>query len=200
MLGGGGGRVAPRAKGLQALALGAALAGAALVPLAIPYVEARQTVGVRSLDEVEFYSAAPRDYLSPHPALAMYKPLGRIAMPERALFPGIVVAALALVGLWPPLTASRLAYGVGLLFASTRRWGFTDSPIQSSTASCRCSRASACRRASQCWSGLARSACRYGIARLTRAARSRSAGQSPASRCLPSWSRCDHSCRLSASI
>ena len=111
-------------KGLQALALGAALAGAALVPLAIPYVEARQTVGVRSLDEVEFYSAVPRDYLSPHPALAMYEPLGRIAMPERALFPGIVVAALALVGLWPPLTASRLAYGVGLLFAFDASLGF----------------------------------------------------------------------------
>jgi hypothetical protein len=104
-------------RSLPALVLGAALAGAALVPLAIPYVQARQMVGERSPGEVEYYSALPQDYLNPHWTLATYAPLDRRAMPERALFPGIVAVALAVIGLWPPLSASRLAYAAGLLFA-----------------------------------------------------------------------------------
>src|SRR5262249_57560090 len=36
---------------------------------------------------------------------------------ERELFQGIVVPALAVVALWPPLSTARLAYGAGLVMA-----------------------------------------------------------------------------------
>jgi hypothetical protein len=109
---------------LLALVLGAVLAGALLTPLAVPYVQARQMVGERSRSEVEYYSALPQDYLNPHWTLATYAPLDRRAMPERALFPGIVAVALAVVGLWPPLSTSRLAYAAGLLFAFDASLGY----------------------------------------------------------------------------
>jgi hypothetical protein len=43
---------------------------------------------------------------------------------ERELFMGIVVPLVALVGLWPPLSAARLGYGLGLLFAFDLSLGF----------------------------------------------------------------------------
>jgi hypothetical protein len=109
---------------LPALVLGAVLAGAVLAPLAVPYVQARHLVGERNVGEVEYYSALPRDYLNPHWTLATYASLDRRAMPERALFPGIVAVALAVIGLWPPLSTSRLAYAAGLLFAFDASLGY----------------------------------------------------------------------------
>jgi hypothetical protein len=111
-------------RGLAPLALGAVLAGMALAPLAVPYVEARQTVGERSTDETMYYSALPRDYLNPHWSSATYSAFRRDPRPERELFPGILAVTLALIALWPPVSVSRLAYGVGLLFAFDASLGF----------------------------------------------------------------------------
>jgi hypothetical protein len=52
------------------------------------------------------------------------KVFARFMQPERRLFPGFVAVALAIVGLWPPLNAIRLAYGLGLLLAFDVSLGF----------------------------------------------------------------------------
>jgi hypothetical protein len=86
-------------RGLGPLVLGTVLAGAALAPLTIPYVEARQV-------------------------LVTYRPWHKVPQAERELFPGILAVTLALIALWPPLSVSRLGYGVGLLFAFEASLGF----------------------------------------------------------------------------
>jgi hypothetical protein len=52
------------------------------------------------------------------------KVFARFMQPERQLFPGFVAVALAIVGLWPPLSTTRLAYGLGLLLAFDVSLGF----------------------------------------------------------------------------
>src|SRR5262249_53471067 len=44
--------------------------------------------------------------------------------PERRLFPGFLAIALAVVALWPPLSATRVAYALGLLVAFDVSLGF----------------------------------------------------------------------------
>jgi len=48
----------------------------------------------------------------------------RFMDPERRLFPGFVAVALAIVGLWPPVSATRLAYALGLVLAFDVSLGF----------------------------------------------------------------------------
>ena len=43
---------------------------------------------------------------------------------ERELFMGVAVPLIALIGLWPPLSAARIAYGLGLAFAFDLSLGF----------------------------------------------------------------------------
>jgi hypothetical protein len=102
-------------RGIVPLVVGVVLAGAVVAPLAIPYAKVRQTVGERKTDEVGFYSATPQSYLRAHPSRATYEALVGQRQPERELFPGILVILLALVALWPPLSPSRMAYGLGLI-------------------------------------------------------------------------------------
>ena len=43
---------------------------------------------------------------------------------ERRLFPGFVAVTLAVVALWPPWSAIRVAYALGLVFAVDLTLGF----------------------------------------------------------------------------
>ena len=110
-------RELPRQR-LIALALAAVIVGAVMVPVGRAYVAARAVVGERGRAEVADGSATWRNYLAPPEVNAVYgKVFARFMQPERRLFPGFVAIALAIWGLWPPLTATRLAYGLGLLLA-----------------------------------------------------------------------------------
>jgi hypothetical protein len=100
------------------LIAGACLAAVLLVPMVVPYLQVRRTFGERSTAEVAYYSAKPQHYLVPQQSRSPYRNLLRGPHePERELFPGILVVALALVAIWPPLSVVRIAYIAGLLFA-----------------------------------------------------------------------------------
>jgi hypothetical protein len=115
LIGGGRGRVSPA---VRSLAAGAVLAAVLVGPFTRPYFTARQSVGERPVSEVEEYSARPRDYLAAHPRNTLFGgPLEGARMRERALFQGIVVPILALAALWPPLSAARVGYLLGLALA-----------------------------------------------------------------------------------
>ena len=98
-----------------------ALAGTiVLIALALPltFVYAGAHLHERPFEEVFTYSANVSDYLRAHPSSAAWS--GRTLpplMPERALFPGLVALALAVVALWPPWSRQRVAYAAALLFA-----------------------------------------------------------------------------------
>jgi hypothetical protein len=110
-------RELPRQR-LIALALAATIVGVVMVPVGRAYVAARAVVGERGRAEVADGSATWRNYLAPPEVNAVYgKVFARFMQPERRLFPGFVAIALAIWGLWPPLTATRIAYGLGLLLA-----------------------------------------------------------------------------------
>jgi len=110
---------------LQPLALGALLAAVLVLPMARPYFAARQTVGERPVGEIEFYSATPMNYLAAHPRNATFGPItAKLGAQERELFQGIAVPLIALIALWPPLSAARIAYVLGLLLALEISLGF----------------------------------------------------------------------------
>jgi hypothetical protein len=99
-------------------AAAAAVCGVLLaIPLARPYLEAQKRKGDRSIDEVTYYSARFKDYVSPHPRSMAYDGVLPHPEPERALFPGLVSIGLTAVALYPPMGAVRLAYGAGLILA-----------------------------------------------------------------------------------
>lgn len=99
------------------LAFSAAVAVLLALPVTIPYWEVKRQLGERSTGEVRTYSAVPADYLSPS-WRSVYAGHGRKAEnAERELFPGFTPITLAVVGLWPPLSPMRVAYGLGLAFA-----------------------------------------------------------------------------------
>jgi hypothetical protein len=110
---------------LVALAAAAAVVFVAMIPVGRAYMAARKVVGERGLAEVADGSATWRNYLAPPEVNAVYgKMFARFMQPERRLFPGFVAIALAIVGLWPPVSATRLAYGLGLLLAFDVSLGF----------------------------------------------------------------------------
>jgi hypothetical protein len=110
---------------LRALAAGGALAAVLIVPMALPYFAARQSVGERPVFEIEFYSATPRNYLAAHPRNVFFGPLtAHWGGQERELFMGLAVPLVALVGLWPPLSIARIAYALGLVTAFELSLGF----------------------------------------------------------------------------
>jgi hypothetical protein len=112
-------------RSLKALAGGGLLAATLTMPMAMPYFAARASVGERPVSEIEFYSATPRNYLAAHHRNVMF---GRLTSKwggqERELFMGVVVPLIALIGLWPPLSAARIAYALGLLVAFDISLGF----------------------------------------------------------------------------
>jgi hypothetical protein len=110
---------------IRALMAGAVLASLLIVPMAVPYFAAREHVGERAETEIRFYSALPRHYLAAHPQNVMFgRTTARLGAQERELFMGFVVPLLVLIGLWPPLSAARMAYGFGLVVAFDLSLGF----------------------------------------------------------------------------
>lgn len=101
------------------LLAGAALAAALIVPAALPYLQARHTLGERPPAEVAGFGATLRDYLVPSEQNATYGPLvaAGARVNERQLFPGVLIVLLAMLALWPPLDAVRIAYAIGLVLA-----------------------------------------------------------------------------------
>ena len=96
---------------LIAGAAGAGLAACLVWPLVHVYTASAPARGVRPRDVVRRFSAVPLDYLRPgvnNPAYRAFLP--RVVEAERALFPGVGSLALAAVGAWPPLTATRVAF------------------------------------------------------------------------------------------
>jgi hypothetical protein len=112
-------------RALRPLVLGAILSAIIVAPFAGPYLDARRAVGERPDSEIEFYSATPMNYLAAHPRNALFGPLtAHWGAQERELFQGVAVPLTALVGLWPPLSAARIAYAIGLAFAFDVSLGF----------------------------------------------------------------------------
>jgi hypothetical protein len=71
------------------------------------------------------YSATPRDYLTAHHRNTLFGKLTeRWAGQERELFMGIAAPLIALAGLWPPLSAARIAYALGLAISFDLSLGF----------------------------------------------------------------------------
>lgn len=95
-------------------------------PAASAYLAARDVVGQRGLFENIGFSAAWTDYLAAPDTNRVY---GWTAARfgggvERQLFQGIVAMALAAFALWPPWSAVRAAYALGLAFAVDITLGF----------------------------------------------------------------------------
>ena len=118
-------RVGTVKRSLRVLSAGGVLAALLVVPMALPYFSARRAVGERPREEIVHYSATARDYLTAHHRNTMFGKLtDEWAGQERELFMGIAVPLLALIGLWPPLSAARIAYATGLVIAFDVSLGF----------------------------------------------------------------------------
>ena len=117
-------RVRPSVRSVRSLTAGVALAALLVAPFAVPYFEARRTVGERPVSEIAFYSATPQNYLAAHDRNALFgKTTAGWGGQERELFQGIAVPLIALIGLWPPLSRARVAYAIGLAWRSKSRSG-----------------------------------------------------------------------------
>lgn len=110
------GRRFPR-RPLAMLAVGAALAAVLIAPVAAAYVANKSVLGDRDTDTVKLYSATAADYLKPHGRSLVYERWSHGGNPERQLFPRLSTVALAVVGLWPPLSVARIAYWLALAAA-----------------------------------------------------------------------------------
>jgi hypothetical protein len=106
-------------RAVRALAAGGGLAVLLVLPVAMVYADSKRVVGERELKIVEYYSAVPEDYLDAQPRSRLYENLMAVGNPdpERALFPGFLSVALAIVALWTPLSAARIGYALALAFA-----------------------------------------------------------------------------------
>jgi len=94
-------------------------------PAANAYLDARKIVGERGRQENIGFSATPINYLAAPDANWIYgRTAKRFGGHERDLFPGVVVVVLAALALWPPLSAVRVAYAIGLVFAVDLTLGF----------------------------------------------------------------------------
>jgi len=99
---------------LGVLAAGALLAGVMIAPVASQYIADKPMMGERQVSTVAFYSATGADYLTPHFRNAVYERWSHNGHPERQLFPRIAPVALAVVGVWPPLSVARIGYAAAL--------------------------------------------------------------------------------------
>ena len=109
---------------IRSAAIAAAIAGAVGAGYRVAFSQAVGQLGVRSLDEVTAYSAWPSSYLA---APGMNRLYGHVTSgfyrPELALFPGAAALVLLVVGLWPPLNRTRLAYLPLLAFSAAASMG-----------------------------------------------------------------------------
>ena len=83
----------------------------------LPYLGNRSRVGDRPAGEIAGYSATLKDFVSAPATNRLYGWTHKFGVPERHLFPGLVAAALLVVGLWPPLDRRRVVHAAGLLLA-----------------------------------------------------------------------------------
>ena len=112
-------------KPVRALVAGGVLALLIVGPMSVPYFSARRSVGERPVDEIVFYSATPVNYIAAHPRNAMYGGLtSKFGGQERELFMGFAIPLIALIGLWPPMSAARIAYAIALVVAFDLSLGF----------------------------------------------------------------------------
>ncbi len=79
-------------------------------PYLVPYAASRSAHGPRSVAEVARYSAEPRDYLRVPSYNTLRGGDDGPAPEERALYPGVAVVALALVGVWRGRGRTRWVY------------------------------------------------------------------------------------------
>lgn len=94
-------------------------------PAGKAYVDAREVVGERGREENVSFSATWRNFLAAPDTNRLYgRTAARFGGLERDLFPGIVLTIAALMAVWPPLSVTRAAYGLGLLFAVDLSLGF----------------------------------------------------------------------------
>ena len=110
---------------LPVLAAGVVLAVVLLAPVGRAYLGARQTVGERGGEESAAWSATWRNYLATPASNRLYGwSADRFGAHQRRLFPGLVALTLAAVALWPPWSAARAAYALGLGLAVNLTLGF----------------------------------------------------------------------------
>ena len=111
-------------KPLRSLAAGAVLAAVMFAPVFAVYLQTKPYMGSRPVATVGFYSAEGRDYLKAHYRSGTYGWLSKDAKPERSLFPRIAPIVLAGIALWPPLSVTRIAYALALVFSMELSFGF----------------------------------------------------------------------------
>jgi hypothetical protein len=111
-------------KPLRSLAAGAVLAAVMFAPVFAVYLKTKPYMGSRPVATVGFYSAEGPDYLKAHYRSGTYGWLSAEAKPERSLFPRIALVVLAAVALWPPLSVTRIAYALALVFSIELSFGF----------------------------------------------------------------------------
>ena len=92
------------------LATAAAVSGLLLAPYLAAYANARQTLGPRSMSEIQEHSATPADYLRVSGESETYTPGHPAGEDERSLFPGWMAIALAGTGLWLARGRTRWIY------------------------------------------------------------------------------------------
>lgn len=110
---------------LVASGLAVVVAGVLTYPVAVAHVRARDVVGERSRDEAVAGSATWSSYLSASARSRVHGEWShRFGRPELRLFPGVAAIGLAIVGLWPPLSLTRLAYAAATLVAVDISRGF----------------------------------------------------------------------------
>jgi hypothetical protein len=102
---------------IRGLIAGAIIAAVMIAPVAAAYAANRSMVGERPYGEIEFYSAQGTDYLTAHWRSLRYGDIRAEQRPERGLFPTVTPVALAVVGVWPPLSAARIGYVSALALA-----------------------------------------------------------------------------------
>jgi hypothetical protein len=99
---------------LVRLGAGGLVAALLVAPVVAAFIASRPVMGVREEGTVEFYSAEGPDYLKPHFRSWTYEHWSHGGHPERQLFPRITPVALALVGIWPPMSVARIGYAIAL--------------------------------------------------------------------------------------
>ncbi len=103
------------------LTLGAASVTTLCLPFLVPYTTNRERGFYRRYEDVAYYSASLRDYLSP--SRFNRPPYERIlpstSRSEKALFPGLAAIALALVGIGVGRSRDRLFWFFGIVLVLT---------------------------------------------------------------------------------
>ncbi len=103
---------------LVPLFLAASLTIVVVAPYGLAYARAAQAVGTRSREDVAHYGATLTSYGAAPPMNRLWgSHTGSRSADELFLFPGVMAAALALVGIVAPTSRQRFAYVAGMVIA-----------------------------------------------------------------------------------